>query len=71
MVKTKFYDALKILVAREKIVELSVGNMQCLILFVLLSETVYIPLIGDIYYQVIFSVLASDCRANNTILKVE
>ena len=50
MVKTKFYDALKILVAREKIVELSVANMQCVIPFVLLFETVYIPLIGDIYY---------------------
>ena len=36
MVKTKFDEALKILVAREKIVELSVANMQCVIPFVLL-----------------------------------
>ena len=36
MVKTKFDDALKILVAHEKLVELSVANMQCVIPFVLL-----------------------------------
>ena len=36
MVKTKFDDSLKILVASEKMVELSVANMQCVIPFVLL-----------------------------------
>ena len=50
MVETKSGDALKILVAREKIVELSVANMQCVIPFILLFETVYIPLIKGIYY---------------------
>ena len=50
-VKTKFDDALKILVAHEKMAELSVANMQCVISSFFLFETVYIPLI-DIYYQV-------------------
>ena len=36
MVKTKFDDVLKILIAREKMAELSVANMQCVNPFVLL-----------------------------------
>ena len=31
MVKTKFDDAMKILVVREKMAELSVANMQCVL----------------------------------------
>ena len=42
MVKTKFDDALKILVAREKMAELSVANMQCVNLFVLLFLKLFI-----------------------------
>ena len=52
MVKTKSDDALKILVPREQIVELSVANMQCVIPSFFFFETVYIPLIKDIYYYV-------------------
>ena len=71
MVKTKFDDALKILVAHEKIVELSVVNMQCVIPFILLFETVYIPLIGDTYYKVFLQCWLPTARLTNSILKEE
>ena len=47
MVKTKFDDAMKILLVREKMANLVVGCQYVMCSF---FETVYIPVKGDIYY---------------------
>ena len=49
--------------------ELSVANMQCVNLFILLFEAVYISLIGDILLPSIPLVLASNGRSHDSILK--
>ena len=71
MVKTKFDDALKILVAHERwLTELSVANMQCVNLVVLLFSNCLYSTDRRHLLPSIASVLASDGRAHNSILKV-
>ena len=74
-VNTKFDDALKILVACEKMArptELSAAKMHVSISACFFFEDIYISLIGDIFLvPSITLVLASNSRDHDSILKAE